>query len=83
MSYVQLLQRFTRDAPLYKIGTASRKIASNILNIKVWLPGMGSNHELDRILTDWKLLIIQGRQSLQKHQKQGLGTKTVQNFLMD
>jgi hypothetical protein len=23
-----------------------------------WLPGMDSNHELDKILTAWKLLIL-------------------------
>ena len=44
-SYVPFVQRFTRNAPLYKIGTASRKIPCKILKLKVWLPGMGSNHD--------------------------------------
>ena len=35
---------------MYKIGTTIRTVLSNILKQKVWLPGMGSNHKLDRIL---------------------------------
>ena len=30
---------------MYKIGTATEKSACNLLNLKVWLPGMGSNHD--------------------------------------
>jgi site-specific DNA recombinase len=46
---------------------------------KNWLPGMDSNHELDKILKSRNLLILQSRRSRQRHQKQGLGTKSVQN----
>jgi hypothetical protein len=38
-----------------------RKIPCKILMIKVWLPGMGSNLELDRFLISHKLLISKGR----------------------
>jgi len=44
------------------------------------LPGMGSNHELDRILKSHNLLILQSHRSRQKHQNQGSGTKSVQNL---
>ena len=47
---------------------------------RYWLPGMDSNHELDRILKVHKLLILQGRRSHQKHQNQVFGTKSVQIF---
>jgi hypothetical protein len=47
---------------------------------KGWLPGMGSNHELDRILKSRKLLILKSRRSRQKHQKQASGTKSVQKI---
>jgi hypothetical protein len=66
---------------LYKIGTAPEKIAYNLLKQKVWLPGMGSNHEVDKILKSRKLLILQMGRSRQKHQKQASGTKSVQKFL--
>ena len=59
--YLQILQRLARNASLYKIGTASRKIACKLLIIKVWLPGMGSNRELDKILKSHNLLILQSR----------------------
>jgi hypothetical protein len=39
----------------------TRKIAYNLLKQKVWLPGMGSNHELDKFLKSRKLLILQSR----------------------
>ena len=39
----------TRNAALYKIGTATDKNANNLLKQKVWLPGMGSNHEKPRL----------------------------------
>jgi len=44
-----------------------------------WLPGMDSNHELDRFLESHNLLILQSRTSRQRHQKQASGTKSVQN----
>jgi hypothetical protein len=44
-----------------------------------WLPGMDSNHELDKILRSRNLLILQSRRSRQKRQKAGfwykIGTK--------
>jgi hypothetical protein len=43
-------------------------------------PGMDSNQELDRILKSRKFLILQRRTRRQKHQKQGFGTKSVQNL---
>jgi hypothetical protein len=67
---------YSLDA-LYKIGTAPPKTACNLLNQKVWLPGMGSNHELDRFLKSRNLLILNSRE---KPQKQAPGTKSVQNF---
>jgi hypothetical protein len=54
-------QLFTRDDALYKIGTATEKVACKLLKQKVWLPGMGSNHELDRILKSHNLSILQSR----------------------
>ncbi len=43
-----------------------------------WLPGMDSNHELDKILECRNLLILKSRSSRQKRQKQVSGTKSVQ-----
>jgi hypothetical protein len=39
---------------------------------------MGSNHELDRIPEMRNLLILRSHRQRQKHQKQGGGTKSVQ-----
>jgi hypothetical protein len=49
--------------------------------LDIWLPGMDSNHELDKILKARKLLILTSRRCRQKRQKQGLGTKSVQEVL--
>jgi hypothetical protein len=46
-----------------------------------WLPGMDSNHELDRFLKSRNLLILKSRRSRQRHQKHASGTKSVQNIL--
>ena len=60
--YLSPQHLFTRNGALYKIGTASRKIACKILIQKVWLPGMGSNHELvHRFLKSRNFLILQSR----------------------
>jgi hypothetical protein len=40
---------------------SDREILSKLLNKKVWLPGMDSNHELDRFFKACKLLISQSR----------------------
>ena len=56
-----LLQQFTNSAARYKICTTPPKYLCNLLKQKVWLPGMGSNHELDRILKSRNLLILQSR----------------------
>ena len=42
---------------------------------------MDSNHELDRLFNHRNLLILKSHKSHQKPQEQGLGTKSVQNFL--
>jgi len=42
---------------------------------------MDSNHELDRFLKLRMLLILQSHRSRRKPQKQGHGTKSVQNLL--
>ena len=44
-------------------------------------PGMDSNHELYRFLKFRMLLILQSRRSRRNPQKQGHGTKSVQNLL--
>ena len=49
-------------------------------NENEWLPGMDSNHELDRFFGLFNLLILQGSRSRKKPQKQGRGTKSVQNL---
>jgi hypothetical protein len=43
-----------------------------------WLPGMDSNHELDRFCKHRNLLILQSRKSYQKHQNHALCKKSVQ-----
>src|SRR5437667_8238355 len=48
---------------------------------KVWLPGMGANHELDWLFNFSNLLILKGIRSRQKPQKQPRGTKSVQTFI--
>ena len=55
----------------------------DIPNRTGWLPGMGSNHELDRSLKSHNLLVLQSRRSRQKHQKQASGTKSVQKIFHD
>lgn len=59
----------------------STKRALRVGAERQWLPGMDSNHELDRILKSQNLLILKSSRSRQKHQKQGFGTKLVQFFL--
>ena len=61
--------------------TGGERIAQQVAQNENWLPGMDSNHELDKIHTNCNLLILQSRRSRQKHQKQGSGTKSVQNIL--
>jgi site-specific DNA recombinase len=46
-------------------------------DLEVWLPGMDSNHIIDRFWIFRNLLISQSHLSRQKHQKQGPGTKSV------
>ena len=58
-SYPQWHQLFTFGTAWYKIRTATEIFPSNLLKQKVWLPGMGSNHELYRILNSHNLLILQ------------------------
>jgi len=59
-----------------------RKDAMSNADSEIWLPGMDSNHELDKILMFHNLLILQSHRSRQTHQKQGLGTKSVQTSSM-
>jgi hypothetical protein len=40
-----LHQLFAHGIAWYKIWTATGKSLSNLLKQKMWLPGMGSNHE--------------------------------------
>src|SRR5215472_14644387 len=62
--------RPTESYELYKIGTAPRKIHCKSLKLKVWLPSMSSNHELDGILKSHKLLILK-RLNSSKASKEG------------
>jgi len=57
-----------------------RKSGSKKAKTDNWLPGMDSNHELDRFWNYRNLLILQRRKSYQKHQNHALRTKSVQNF---
>ena len=77
---MSFLQQFTFWRERHKICTAVSKSPFKLMKQKVWLPGMGSNHELDRILKPRKLLILQSRRSRQKHKKQGFGTKVYKKF---
>jgi len=47
--YVPSFQQLTSWMAWYKIGTEPGKIACKLFIQEVWLPGMGSNHELDKI----------------------------------
>jgi len=78
----------TRGWDEYELGGSSSKctIARDgdlLLDTQAVLvgPGMDSNHELYRFLKFRMLLILQSRRSRRNPQKQGHGTKSVQNLL--
>jgi hypothetical protein len=50
-----------RPAPRQHLPQRIRKSLCKLWRQKVWLPGMDSNHELDRILKSRNLLILQSR----------------------
>ena len=58
--------------------TKEKEIAGSGQDLEIWLPGMDSNHELDRFFRSRNLQILQGRRSRQKPQKQGRSAKSVQ-----
>jgi DNA invertase Pin-like site-specific DNA recombinase len=60
--------------------TKQKEIDMKVTDEEIWLPGMDSNHELDKILKCRNLLILKSRRSRQKHQKQVSGTKSVQRI---
>jgi hypothetical protein len=58
---------------------SSLKILPQSMTIKPWFAGMGSNHELDRILRSRNLLILKNLEVV-KASKAGISYKTGTNF---
>jgi hypothetical protein len=55
-----------------------KEIAGSGQDLEIWLPGMDSNHELNRFWKYRNLLILKSRKRYQKHQNHALRTKSVQ-----
>ena len=73
------ISKSRRDEVLPKRYRRHPSESRNLVREKSWLPGMDSNHELDKFLKCRNLPILKSLQSHPKHQNHDLGTKSVQS----